>query len=47
MGHIKPLSNTNGIVNQFKHNTSQFFTVSNTQDGAEAELIMNMGKNTY
>jgi len=36
-----------GIVNQFKHNTSQFFTISNNQDGAEADLVMHMGKNTY
>lgn len=46
-GHIKPLTNNNGIVNNFKQNTSQFFTVGNNQDGAEADLLMNMGKNTY
>jgi hypothetical protein len=47
LGHIKPLSNSNGIVNNFKQNTSQFFTVGNNQDGAEAEMMMSLAKNTY
>ena len=47
-GHIKPLTNTQGIQNNYSHNTTQFFTVSNNQDsGAEAEIILNMNKNTY
>ena len=46
-GHVKPLANTTGIKNNYKHNTSQFFTVSNNQDSAEAEMILNMNKNTY
>ena len=36
-----------GVVNRFEQNTSQFFTVSNNQDGAEAEMLIRLNKTTY